>query len=307
MKKLIRKLFHKEKEPIESKSNLPTIGQIEEIKINQGKILTELYRNKNSNNIQDYEFQVFSQWGEDGIIQHLINSIEIKNKTFIEFGVEDFMESNCRFLLMNNNWSGFVLDGSAQHINFLKNSYFYWQYNLVAENHFVTRDNINEILSHSNFENDLGILSIDLDGNDYYVLENIEFFKPRIIIVEYNSVFGNERCISTPYDESFDRTEAHHSNLFWGASLGSLHQSCISKDYSLVGTNNAGNNAFFVRNDLMNEKLQSLSVKDAFTLSQYREDRNENGILIYTNPAKRLDIIRGLPVFNTDTGTVENL
>ena len=84
--------------------------EIDHIKISQGKILSELNKKKNSKNIQDYEFKIFSQWGEDGIIQKIIDSIEIKNKTFIEFGVGNFLESNCRFLMMHNNWSGFVID-----------------------------------------------------------------------------------------------------------------------------------------------------------------------------------------------------
>ena len=80
----------------------------DEIKINQGVILAQFNLHKRSTNIQDYEFKVFSQWGEDGILQHLTSVIEIPQKTFIEFGVEDFSESNCRFLLMKDNWRGFV-------------------------------------------------------------------------------------------------------------------------------------------------------------------------------------------------------
>lgn len=77
--------------------------RLDELKINQGTLIAIINRNKNTNNIKNYEFKVFSQWGEDGIIQHLIDSIEIKNKTFIEFGVEDFFESNCRFLMMKDD------------------------------------------------------------------------------------------------------------------------------------------------------------------------------------------------------------
>src|SRR4051794_15368256 len=89
---------------------------LEEIKINQGVILSHINNGKTSRDLKDYEFKVFSQWGEDGIIQHLVDSIAIKNKTFIEFGVEDFYESNCRFLLMKDNWRGFVIDGSTANI-----------------------------------------------------------------------------------------------------------------------------------------------------------------------------------------------
>ena len=87
---------------------------LDAIKINQGRILSALNAQKKSSRLIDYEFRVFSQWGEDGIIQFLVSNLNIKNKTFIEFGVEDFSESNCRFLLMKDNWSGFVIDGSMK-------------------------------------------------------------------------------------------------------------------------------------------------------------------------------------------------
>jgi hypothetical protein len=139
--------------------------KFEEIKINQGLILTKLNQTNTSKNLKDYEFKVFSQWGEDGIIQYLINILEIKNKTFIEFGVEDFSESNCRFLMMKDDWRGFVIDGSRQNIEKLKKSYYFWKHDLKAIPAFIDRENINELLSKSDFDCDLGILSIDVDGN----------------------------------------------------------------------------------------------------------------------------------------------
>lgn len=279
--------------------------QFDEIKINQGIILSNLNKNKNTKDIREYEFQVFSQWGEDGIIQHLISSIDIKNKTFIEFGVEDFFESNCRFLLMKDNWKGFVVDGSATNINRLKKSYFYWKYHLVAVNEFITKENINKILAKSDFDEDLGILSVDLDGNDYYILEVIKDFNPRILICEYNPVFGGSRKISIPYKNDFYRTNAHHSNLYWGASLAAMTHTANNKGYSLVGTNTACNNAFYVRNDLLNENLKVLSVGEAYSPSSYRESRDENGNLTYVTGDKRLNIIKGLPVFEVEKQIME--
>src|SRR5687768_12224968 len=84
-------------------------------KVNLGQIQTALNNQKQSiKNLDEVEFQVFSQWGDDGIIQYLVNKLDIPNKTFIEFGVEDYKESNTRFLLISNNWSGYVIDGSAE-------------------------------------------------------------------------------------------------------------------------------------------------------------------------------------------------
>ena len=82
-----------------------------------GRIETRQNNILDSKDLNDYEFKVSSQWGEDGIIQHLINKIEIKNKVFFEFGVENYTESNTRFLLHNNNWKGLVIDGSVENIS----------------------------------------------------------------------------------------------------------------------------------------------------------------------------------------------
>jgi hypothetical protein len=282
-------------------------NKFDEVKINQGIILSKLNRTIVSKNIQDYEFKVFSQWGEDGIIQYLINAIEIKNKTFIEFGVEDFSESNCRFLLMNNNWKGFVLDGSSTNINRLKNSYYYWKYQIDSVDAFITKENINELILTSHFDEDLGILSIDLDGNDYFIFEAIKSYKPRIIICEYNATFGPSRKISVPYDPKFFRTEKHYSNLYFGSSLAALTFLAKKKGYSLVGTNSAGANAFFVRNDLLNEQVQAIDAEIGYTPSKFRESRDQNGQLTFISGEQRIKVISGLPVINVETNTTESL
>jgi len=280
---------------------------LEEIKVNQGRLLAELNRAKDTCQLQKFEFKVFSQWGEDGIIQRLIEVVKIQNKTFIEFGIEDFSESNCRFLMTKDNWSGFVIDGAYSNINRLKRNRYFWKYDIAAITAFVNIENINELLSKSGFDRDLGILSVDIDGNDYYVIEAIREFSPRILISEYNAVFGAERSISIPYDGLFVRRNAHHSNLYYGASLRAIAYLCGKKGYSLVGTNSAGNNAFFVRNDLINEKLEVLSAQDAFTDSKLREGRDKEGNLTYASGSARLDMIRGLPVYNVETEKIEEL
>jgi hypothetical protein len=296
---------------IKIKSLIRTLSRIDqnfdEIKINQGIIISNLNKSKPTKNLKDYEFKVFSQWGEDGIIQYLTQSIDIKNKTFIEFGVEDFFESNCRFLLMKDDWRGFVIDASENHIDRLKNSYFYWKHDLTAISAFIKKENIEEMLEMSKFEADLGILSIDLDGNDFFILEAINNYSPRIIICEFNPIFGGTRKISIPYQADFYRRDFHYSNLYWGASLGAMTHLAKTKGYSLVGTNIASCNAFYVRSDLLNDKVNVLHPEEAFTQSNYRESRDEIGNLTFIGADKRIEVIKGMPVFEVEKGIIEIL
>lgn len=260
-----------------------------------------------SKNIQDYEFKVFSQYGDDGIIQFLVNNTEIINKTFIEFGVEDYSESNTRFLLMNNNWSGFIMDGSEEAMESVQEQIYYWKYDLRAIPAFITKENINSLMDKTGFE-DVGLLHIDIDGNDYWVWEEIDISKlrPTIVVLEYNSVFGKDRSITIPYKEDFYRTEEHYSNLYWGASLKALINLSAKKGYSFVGCNSVGINAYFVKNDRMKD-LVEISVEDGYVESKYRESRDEQGKLTYLRGEERLNAIRGKDVFNTIINQLEKL
>ena len=281
--------------------------RMDEMRFAQGLVLASLHEHRTSPRIQDYEFKVFSQWGEDGILQYLTRVIPITHKTFLEFGVGNFFESNCRYLMAKDNWRGLVIDGSAANMAQLKRSSFYWKHHLIAVDAFITKDNINALLAQSQFDADVGILSVDLDGNDYFVLDAIDTFTPRILICEYNAVFGPTRTISVPYDPSFDRTRAHSSNLYWGASLPAMTYLANKRGYSLVGTNAAANNAFYVRNDLLNARVEVLTAEQAHAPSLYRESVDTQGAFTFLAGDERLAAIQGMPVFNVEQGVIEPL
>lgn len=251
-------------------------------------------------NIAKSEFRVFSQWGEDGIIQSILNILDIKEKVFVEFGVQDYTESNTRFLLTNNNWSGLVIDGSRENINFIKKDPIYWRYNLKAECCFITKENINDILLRNGIAGEIGLLSIDIDGNDYWVWKEITSIKPSIVVVEYNARFGKESAVTIPYDPKFIRTEAHYSSIYYGASLKALHILGLEKGYELVGCNTAGNNAFFIRRDLLIPPLKALSVQDAFVCNQFRESRGVDGALNFLTQEQEMCLLSDLPIINVD-------
>lgn len=273
-----------------------------------GAMLSNQQYSMVSTNINDYEFKIFSQFGDDGIIQYLIKHIQIENEIFIEFGVENYLESNTRFLMMNNNWTGFVMDGSEDAMNSLKNQDWYWRYSLTHKAVFIDKENINELLASTGLSN-IGLLHIDLDGNDYHILTEIELstLNPSILILEYNSVFGKDRLITIPYDKDFIRTNAHYSNLFWGASLPALNHAASKKDYSLIGCNRAGNNAYFVKRSLLNEKVRALSIEEAFVESKFRESRDKDYSLSYLAGKERYEMIKGLNVLNVVSNELEQL
>lgn len=259
-------------------------------------------------NIQEAEFKVFSQFGDDGIIQYLVNRVEIPagRRRFIEFGVENYRESNTRFLLLNNNWSGLILDGSAENINSIKNDQIYWKHELTAVHSFIDRDNINELIAANGFAGEVGILSIDIDGNDYWIWETIDVVKPALVIVEYNSVFGATRAVAVPYDPLFNCTKAHYSNLFWGSSLKALCQLGKRKGYAFVGADSHGNNAYFVAQDKLG-KLKELTAADGYVTSRFRESRDEAGQLTYVSGRQRLELIKHLEVFDFEKGALISL
>ena len=271
-----------------------------------GKMLTHSIRAMNSvSSIHDVEFSIFSQWGDDGIIQWLIHNIDFPHHTFIEFGVENYQESNTRFLMINNNWSGLVMDGAESNIKAIKSSEYFWKYELEAKTTFITKDNINDILASYNFHKEVGILHIDIDGNDYWVWKELSVISPIVVIVEYNSVFGSERAITVPYNPSFVRSEAHHSFLYAGASLPALHELAVSKGYVFIGCNSSGNNAYFIRKDKINNSVKEVSLESGYVLSKFRESRDHKGMLNFLNATERKKALRGLPVYNTINNNIE--
>lgn len=275
------------------------------MQLGQGRLLSEINTATSSADLNASEFRVFSQFGEDGLIQRLVRLVAIPNRTFIEFGVENFAESNCRFLMMNDNWHGYVMDGSERQIAAIRGLPDIWKFDLEARAAFVTRENVNALLAASGFDADLGLLSIDVDGNDYWILDAISAMKPRLLVVEYNALFGSTRNITVPYDAGFAKQKAHHSGLYFGASLGALAVLAAQKGYSLVATESSGVNAFFVRNDVLGDELRARSVAEAFHDTNVRQSRGPDGKLDYLNAANRAKAIRGMPVVNVETGMVE--
>ena len=266
-------------------------NDIKTLKLLLGKNLVSDINAKNSFKLNDNEFKVFSQFGEDGIIQFLINKTKTQKKNFIEFGVENYEEANTRFLLENDNWSGLVLDSDENHINYIKKQDYYWRYNLKAKKCLITKNNIDEAIKQSSLSDSLGLLSIDVDGNDYWIWEAINSCNPDIVIIEYNARFGPKRSVTIPYEEKFNRNMNTKSKICYGASLSALFKLGQKKGYDLVGTNQNGNNAFFVKKQIVIDRnLEKFTPEECFHYNTFSEIIDKNGNIV-KNTESEIEIL----------------
>lgn len=294
----LRALARRVRQPV-----LDAIEQRDEaVRLAIGRSESRAVRAAAYDDLRKAEFRVFSQFGEDGIIQHLLGRVPIAEETFVEIGVEDYRESNTRFLAMSDGWRGAIFDAGTAHVDFVHRPTFRWRYPVEARQAFVTRDNVNDLIADTGLQGDIGLLSIDIDGNDCWVLEALRVVRPRIIVVEYNSVLGPHDAVAVPYDPSFDRSTAHWSHLYWGASLAALEHVAGTQGYDLVGSNSAGNNAFFVRTDVRGG-LAPVAAADAWVRSRFREARDQHGALSFVDSHREgLEAIRHLEVEDVVTG-----
>jgi len=205
-----------------------------------------------------FGYKVYSQNDEDGIINEIFKRIGITNKIFVEFGVQDGLESNCHFLLFNG-WRGLWLDGSEENIRKLK-EYFPEPIStkqLTAINAFITVENINNLIEGV-FSGEIDLLSIDIDGNDYWIWQAIKCIQPRVVVIEYNAKFP-------PPCEWVMEYEPNHiwdGSDKYGASLKSLELLGDKLGYRLVGTSICGVNAFFVKKELAKDLFPEPSTSE---------------------------------------------
>lgn len=247
----------------------------------------------------DAELKIFSQWGEDGIIDYLCESLNIIKPKMLEFGVGNFTECNSRFLVENRNASVVVVDSDENLRKNILGLDLNWRSTVIPVETWITPSNCQEIY---NFAKDkigtLDIISIDLDGCDYWIADKLNFDEVQIIIVEYNPVFGSTASISVPMREDFLRTQAHYSNLYYGASLMAWIKLFSKKGFTFVGTNRAGSNAFFVQKEKssqLNFDLPSLTDLDLFCDWRVRESRDPEGNLSLLDRTQCWELIKNLP------------
>jgi hypothetical protein len=220
-------------------------------------VQNHLFQNQkydNDKRLSRAEYQIYSQFGEDGIIREIFSRIGTTNKVFVEFGVGNGLENNTASLLLEG-WSGFWMEGSPRHVSAIKKNL---ETSIAAgqlrvKQALVTAENIEEHFTSFGIPAEFDLLSIDIDGNDYWVWQAIERYSPRVVVVEYNALFREH----LNWVMSYNPSHTWKQTSYFGASLKSFELLGRKKGYSLVGCNFQGINAFFVRSDLVSDQFSA--------------------------------------------------
>ena len=264
----------------------------------------------NFKSINDAEEKIFSQNGEDGIIDFILEVLNLKDPKFIEIGVEDYVEANTRLLYHIRNSHGLIIDQSIN-INKLSKNLDLWKGRIKVLKKSINPKNINEIIKYENFNKNLDLFSIDIDGLDFWVIKELPVNFAKICIAEYNPLFGSESEISVPNIENFDRTNYHFSNLCWGVSLKGLISVMNEKNFTFLGANNLKNNAFFINKDFEQLFKNVISDKnkelEKYTDHKFQESTDRKGNLTYLSRKEQLKEIKDCEVIDINKSLTEKV
>jgi hypothetical protein len=202
-------------------------------------------------------FRIRSQNEEDGLLLALFKRIGTTNRRCVEIGCGS-NGGNSGFLVQECGWTGLMVDANRAKIATVRIRFAGHAVTIVK--HRVTRDDVNEMLRAYDFTGELDLLSLDIDGNDYWVWEAISYCSPRVVVLEYNWLFGPERAVTVPYDADF-KVGALGTRSYRGASLAAFVHLAHRKGYRLVATERV--NAIFLRNDVAPD-IPAVSVANGY-------------------------------------------
>jgi len=212
-------------------------------------------------NFQETGFKLFSQFEEDGLLLYVFSLIGMTNKLFIEFGSDDGINSNSANLYYNHDFTGLFLDGNENALK--RGRHFYKNHSNpnveqpIFKKALINAENINELIKNAGLEGEIALLSIDIDGNDYWVWKAIQVVSPQVVIIETHNEFGMNDII-VPYDPDYFYPGKHPT--YHGASPIAMTKLANKKGYRLIGANELGFNFIYLRNDLLQDILPEVSV-----------------------------------------------
>ena len=201
---------------------------------------------------EDTGFRVYSQNDEDGLLLYLFSLIETTNKVCVDVGFARPCGANTTNLICNWGWTGLLIEGNKNAVKqtkqFFESHKDTWVYPPKAINAWVTAENINNLVQENGISGEIDLFCLDVDGVDYWIWKNLNVIRPRVVVVEYQDIWGPEKSVTVPYKPDFNRFDTHPD--YFGASLPAFVKLGREKGYRLVGCNRYGFNAFFVRNDI---------------------------------------------------------
>jgi hypothetical protein len=221
-----------------------------------------------------WEFSGFSQNGEDGILDVLRKNLLSSDRYFIEIGAADGIENNTSWLLVVEKYNGLMIEGSAQLVERARRTVVGYSIGAECHNMFVTKESVCDLKALANhYAPD--VLSLDIDGNDYYIAQAIldAGFRPKIFVVEYNSVYGAERSMTIEYQPDFVFTKAHPTHLYYGVSISGWRKFFENYGYRFITVDRNGVNGFFVDPEFFDESFLDgvRSLMFAENQSQYKK------------------------------------
>lgn len=200
------------------------------------------------------ERQVFSQNGEDGVIREIFNRIGETDRSFVEVGVGNGLENNTAYLLQRG-WKGLWIDGSQEGLSFARGEFKKvidaGRLRLLLR--MVSGSNIDSILREAGIPDEFDLLSLDIDRDTYFLWQALGRFRPRVVVIEYNATIPPE----DPWCVDDDPNAEPVLSSYFGASLKSYEKLGSQLGYALVGCESSGNNAFFVRSDLVSDAFSA--------------------------------------------------
>jgi hypothetical protein len=233
-----------------------------------------------------WEFSAFSQNGEDGILDVLRSQLLNSNRYFVEIGSADGIENNTAWLVIAEKYNGLMVEGDKRLAERANQIIFSHSVGAECLNIFVDQSNIGHLLSRAAFS-DPDVFSLDIDGNDFYIAQAIfnAGFRPKILVVEYNSVYGSERSMTIEYQADFDFSKSHATQLYYGVSIAGWRKFLSQKGYRFVTVDRNGVNAFFVNPECYDESfIENINglefAENQFQLRKYRKPSSEQFKLI---------------------------
>lgn len=229
--------------------------------------------------LEDAEFRSFSQNGEDGILLYLLSVLGMKTRNAVEICAGTGYECNSANLIINHGFSALLFEGDPDKVKqanaFYKNhpNTFIWPPKVVEA--WITRDNINKLIKDNGYEGEVDLLTLDMDGVDYWMWKAIEVIEPRVVVVEYQDILGPELSVTVPYSENFSAIHTELGPDYCGASLRAFVNLAKTKGYRLVGIQRYGFNAFFVKDGEGEALLPEITIEECF-----KHPKVQNGLKV---------------------------